>query len=252
MAISTNVLLFLCPMVFLAGFIDSIAGGGGLISLTSYMACGIPGTLALGTNKFSSFTGSTIASVNYMRTKNYELRTLVSASIAAIAGSWAGSSCTMLIDPKVFSTIVLVITPIAAVMVVVDKKHEEREKELTTTAAILIGIAIGLVVGFYDGFYGPATGMFLQMSFILFAGLDAKKAAGNARIANWASNFSALANFIRTDNVIYTIAIPCAACSMVGNWLGSRLAIKKDTRIVRPIMLCVISLLFFKILLDLL
>lgn len=247
-----NVLFFLCPMIFLAGFIDSIAGGGGLISLTSYMACGIPGTLALGTNKFSSLIGCTIASGNFIRTKNYDLRTLVGAVIAALVGSWIGSSCSMLIDPKVFSIIMLVSTPIIAVIVILDKKYADHEKDMSLVSSIVIGTVIGLVVGFYDGFYGPGAGMFMQMGFIFFAGINIKKAAGNARMVNWASNFAALVNFIRTDNVLYKIAIPCAVCSIIGNFIGSRLAIKKDVKVIRPVMLSVIALLFCKILLDLL
>lgn len=246
-----NVLFFLCPMIFLAGFVDSIAGGGGLISLTSYMACGIPGTVALGTNKFSSLIGCTIASGNYIKTRNYDIQTLVGAVVFALVGSWLGSSASMLIDPKVFSIIMLVSTPVIAVIVVLDKNYANHEKELSTTAAVIIGIAIGFIVGFYDGFYGPGAGMFMQMGFIFFAGINIKKAAGNARMVNWASNFAALVNFVRTDNVLYQVAIPCAVCSILGNYIGSRLAIKKDVKIIRPVMLCVIALLFVKILVDL-
>lgn len=251
MTVSLNILFILCPLIFLAGFVDSIAGGGGLISLTSYMACGIPGTLALGTNKFSSVVGCTIASGNFIKTGNFDLKSLIGAIVAALAGSWIGSTCSMLIDSKFFSIIMLVATPVTAIIVVLDKNYANHEKNLKTFASVCIGIAIGLVVGFYDGFFGPGAGMFMQMGFIFIAGLNVKKAAGNARMVNWASNFAALVNFIRTDNVLYKIAIPCAICSVIGNWLGSRLAIKKDVKVIRPVMLCVIALLFAKVLFDL-
>lgn len=250
-AMSMNILFFLCPLVFLAGFVDSIAGGGGLISLTSYMACGLPATVALGTNKFSAVVGGTIASANYIRTKNYDITSLVGAFISALIGSWLGASAAMVIDSKIFSIIILIATPLIAIMVLLDKNYAGHEKHLPVLTKILISIAIGIIVGFYDGFYGPGAGTFMQMGFILLAGISVKKSCGNARMVNWASNFGSLMNFIRTDNVLFKIAIPCALCSIVGNYIGSRLAIKKDVKIVKPVMLVVVGLLFIKVLIDL-
>ncbi len=248
---SVNILLILCPLVFLAGFVDSIAGGGGLISLTSYMACGLPTTVALGTNKFSAVVGGTFASANYIKTKNYDITSLVGAFISALIGSWLGAGATLLIDARVFSIIILVATPLIAALVLFDKNYAGHERTLPNAKKVFISIAIGLTVGFYDGFYGPGAGTFMQMGFILLAGISVKKSCGNARMVNWASNFGSLMNFIRTDNVMFRIAIPCALCSIVGNYLGSRLAIKKDVKIVKPMMLIVVSLLFVKLLIDL-
>lgn len=245
-----NILFILCPLIMLAGFIDSIAGGGGLITLTAYMACGLQGPLALGTNKFSSTVGCTFASANYIRTKNVEGKSLVPAMIAALAGSFLGSRTALLLDNRVFSMILLFATPVVAALVLFDKNYDNHEKDLPFGQKVLICLVIGLVVGFYDGFYGPGTGMFLQMGFILIAGISVKKACGNARLVNWASNIAALTNFILTGNVLYAVAIPCAACSIIGNLLGSSLAIKKDVKIVKPMMLVVVALLFTKLLLD--
>ncbi|MGP1508760.1 MAG: sulfite exporter TauE/SafE family protein [Sphaerochaeta sp.] len=250
MDINLNLLFILCPLIFTAGFIDSIAGGGGLISLTSYMACGIPGTMALGTNKFSSFAGGTFSSINYIRTKNYDIPTLIGAFVAALAGSWIGSECSLLIDEKIFSILLLCATPVVAVLAILDKDYSGHEREMPLGKSVLLCIGIGLAVGFYDGFYGPGAGMFTQMGFIMIAGLSVKKACGNARMINWASNIAALLNFVRTGNVLYRIAIPCAVCSIAGNLIGSRLAIKKDVKIVRPMMIVVVILLFVKILID--
>jgi len=237
-------------MIFIAAFIDSIAGGGGLISLTSYMACGLPATVCLGTNKFSAIIGGTVASANYIRTKNYELESLIPSFICALIGSFLGSECSMLIDERIFSIILLIATPIIAIMVVMDKNYSNHEKNLSLPKTIIICSLVGLVAGFYDGFYGPGAGTFMQMGFIIFAGINIKKSCGNARMVNWASNFAALVNFIRTDNVLYTIGIPCAICSVLGNYFGSMLAIKRDVKVVKPIMIVVVALLFVKILLD--
>lgn len=250
MTVTPALLMILCPLIFLAGFVDSIAGGGGLISLTSYMACGMPAPLALGTNKFSAIVGGTFASANYIKTKNYDIQTLIGAVVAALLGSWIGAYCSMKIDDSVFSIILLIATPVVLLLVILDKNYSSREDKHGSVTKILICVGIGLVVGFYDGFYGPGAGMFMQMGFIMLAGLSVKKACGNARMVNWASNCGSLVNFLIAGNVLFEVAVPCAVCSVVGNILGSRLAIKKDVKIVKPVMITVVILLFIKVLAD--
>lgn len=244
-------LLILCPLIFLAGFVDSIAGGGGLISLNSYQAVGIRDQYALGTNKFSSLVGCTIASVNYIRTGNVHLVSLIPAIAGAFVGSFFGSKVALGIDGRVFNLVMLIATPVVALLVFFKKDYSAHEQKQHSRAAyIILGALIGLVAGFYDGFYGPGAGMFMQLGFIMIAGIEVKKACGNARIVNWASNFAALFNFIRYGYVVYEVAVVCALCSILGNFIGSRLAIKKDVRVVRPVMLVVTGLLFVKLVLD--
>lgn len=243
--------MILCPLIFLAGFIDSIAGGGGLISLNSYQAVGIRDQFALGTNKFSSIIGGTVASVNYIRTGNIHILSLIPSVICALIGSFFGSKTALGISGRVFNLIMLIATPVVALLVFLKKDYSNREQKPKTIAAyIILGAMIGLFVGFYDGFYGPGAGMFMQFGFIMIAGLEVKKACGNARIVNWASNLAALFNFVRFGYVVYKVAIICALFSIMGNFIGSRLAIKKDVKIVRPVMLIVTGLLFVKLILD--
>ena len=244
-------LLILCPLIFLAGFIDSIAGGGGLISLNSYQAVGIKDQFALGTNKFSSIIGGTVASVNYIRTGNVHALSLIPSVICALVGSFFGSKVALGISGRAFNLIMLIATPVVALLVFLKKDYSSREHKTKSSAAyILLGALIGLIVGFYDGFYGPGAGMFMQFGFIMIAGLEVKKACGNARIVNWASNLAALFNFVRYGYVVYKVAIICALFSILGNFIGSRLAIKKDVKVVRPVMLIVTGLLFVKLILD--
>ena len=244
-------LLILCPLIFLAGFIDSIAGGGGLISLNSYQAVGIKDQFALGTNKFSSIIGGTVASVNYIRTGNIHVLSLIPSVICALVGSFFGSKVALGISGRAFNLIMLIATPVVALLVFLKKDYSSREHKTKSNAAyILLGALIGLIVGFYDGFYGPGAGMFMQFGFIMIVGLEVKKACGNARIVNWASNLAALFNFVRYGYVVYKVAIICALFSILGNFIGSRLAIKKDVKIVRPVMLIVTGLLFVKLILD--
>ena len=244
-------LLILCPLIFLAGFIDAIAGGGGLISLNSYQAAGIKDQFALGTNKFSALVGGTIASINYIRTGNVHVISLIPSVIFALIGSFFGSTVALGISGRAFNLIMLIATPAVALLVFMKKDYSTHEqKPKSAFAYIVLGALIGLVVGFYDGFYGPGAGMFMQFGFIMVAGLEVKKACGNARIVNWASNFAALFNFVRYGYVVYNVAIVCALFSILGNFIGSRLAIKKDVKIVRPVMLIVTGLLFVKLIVD--
>ncbi|MBQ4282081.1 MAG: TSUP family transporter, partial [Spirochaetales bacterium] len=244
-------LLVLCPLVFLAGFIDSIAGGGGLISLNSYQAMGIRDQYALGTNKFSSFVGCTVASINYIRTGNVHVTSLVPSVICALIGSFLGSRVALGLSSAAFNLIMLVATPVVALTVFFKRDYSSRtERRKSPAAYIVLGSLIGLAVGFYDGFYGPGAGMFMQFGFIMIVGLEVRKACGNARIVNWASNLGALVNFIVHGFVAYEVAVACALFSVLGNFIGSRLAIKKDIRIVRPVMLVVTGLLFVKLVLD--
>lgn len=244
-------LLILCPLIFLASFIDAIAGGGGLISLTSYNAVGIVGVQSLGTNKFSSFFGNTLSCINYIRTKNFHLVSMIPALIGAIVGSTIGSKIALLVSGEKFSLIMLIATPIVFAFTVMKKNFQPYNgKQFSNTKYIVISLIIGLVVGCYDGFFGPGTGMFLQLAFIAILKLEPKKAAGTARIVNWGSSLAANITFITSGNVLFTVGIPCAICSIVGGLLGSQLAIKKDVKIIRPVMIVVVILLFIKLSLD--
>lgn len=244
-------LLVLCPLIFLAGFIDSIAGGGGLISLTSFNATGVAGTMGLGTNKLSMSIGTAIASYNFIKTKNYHLPSLFPALAGALIGSALGSRTALIVSNKVLSVFMIIATPIVAVITVMEKNFDKKERtELSRKVYIIAGLATGLVIGFYDGFFGPGTGVLLQLAFISLLKLEPLKAAGNARIVNLGSNIVANITFIISKNVLFSLAIPCAICSILGNFVGSRLAIKKDVKIIKPLMLVVVILLFIKLVLS--
>ncbi len=242
--------VILCILIFSAGFIDSIAGGGGLISVASYMACGLSGTYALGTNKFSSVIGCSVSSINYIRSGNYHLPSLIPSFVMALVFASFGSHLAVIIDAAIFSLILLFATPLLLMLVLVNKNFDRFVREKTTLQYVLFGSLIGMLVGFYDGFYGPGAGMLMQIGFITLAGLEARKAGGNARLVNLASNLAAVVTFISAGTVVYSLAIPCAICSVLGNTLGSRLAIKKDVKIIRPVMVVVVLLLFSKVLLS--
>ena len=244
--------IFVCAAVFLAGFVDSIAGGGGLISLPAYYAAGIPPHMALGTNKFSSSCGTTIATAVYIKNKRYHLKSAICAVLCGFIGASIGSRLTLVLDEIYLKYALLILVPIIAVFTIMNKNFDKpKEKNLSNIQVILISCGIGLVLGTYDGFFGPGMGMFLMLAFTTLLGMDVLTAGGNAKIVNLASNIAALTTFITNGKVVYSLAIPAAICNIVGNFLGSKLAIKNGSRIVKPIVLVVMVLLLLKVAMDL-
>ena len=246
--------LIVCPLVFLAGFVDSIAGGGGLISLPAYIIAGVPAHYALGTNKISSTLGTSIATWRYLKhgyLKDKQLiRTVLCACLAAIVGSYIGSSLSLMVSDTVIKHMMMVVLPIVAFYVLRNKNMgaETEQKKLSDKAVLLICITAALVIGMYDGFYGPGTGTFLLLVFTGAAKMDTRSASAQTKIINLSSNVAALVTFIIAENVYYPLGLAAAACSVAGNYLGSGLVVHDGQKIVRPVVLVVLGILFIKIL----
>ena len=237
-------LFILCPLIFFAGLVDSIAGGGGLISLTAYAACGVPMGFALGTNKFSSSCGTVFSSARYIFGRRAELKTALVSMAFALAGSALGAAAVQAMDKTFLKYMMIAATPIVAVFVMKKKDYGtgKRRKHFVKPVLFLLCGLSGLVIGFYDGFYGPGTGTFFIMVFTGVIGFDLITASGNARLANLASNIAALAVFIRAGQVVYALAVPCAVCAIGGNLVGSGLAIKRGARFIKPVFAAVLAL----------
>lgn len=254
MQVTLMTILIICPLTFLAGFIDSIAGGGGLISLPSYLFIGLPSHAALGTNKFSSSFGTLIATVRYAKNRQIHYKSAVSSAIAALAGSYLGAMLALSFDEKFLRIILIIILPVIAFFVLMKKKfgNETRVTVNSNIKIIILSILTGLVIGTYDGFFGPGAGTFLILAFTGIIGFDLTTASGNAKVVNLASNIAALAAFVINGSVIFAIGIPAAASGILGNWIGSGLAIKNGSKLIRPVFICVVGLLFIKVFSDLL
>ena len=150
-----KLVLFFC--VFLAGFVDSIAGGGGLISLPAYYAVGIPPHVALGTNKFSATIGTLFASVRFIRSKAVEWKAALIAGACALVGSTWGANMALLVSDAVLRYVLLALVPLLAVFTMLKKDMGEHKEEMTGWKLIMVSVLCGLLVGAYDGFFGPAS-----------------------------------------------------------------------------------------------
>jgi uncharacterized protein len=245
--------LIICPLVFLAGFVDSIAGGGGLISLPAYMLAGLPMHNALGTNKMAMSFGTFLAAGKYIKAKVVNLRVGIIFAAGAFIGSSIGSSLALLIPENVFKIVILAVLPAVAVFLLIKKDFGKAAvpKTLSAKRLAIVAFVIGIAIGCYDGLIGPGAGTFLILAFTAFLGIDLLKSSGCAKITNLASNIASMIIFIVNGKVIFAIAIPAAAFAMAGNYTGARLAIKGGSRYVRFAVLFVIGLLFVKTAIDL-
>ena len=251
-----KMLLIICPLIFTAGFVDAVAGGGGLISLPAYMLAGLPTHQAAGCNKFSASLGTIVATANYIKSGKVKLRIAIFAAIGAIVGSSLGTYLALIISDQLLKGIMMIAIPVVALFLITQKnlgneKKSQNVKERSLLNQSIISISIGLVIGCYDGLIGPGTGTFLMIAFSLILGIDLVTSSGCAKVANLASNITSVIIYILGGKVLFLLAVPAAVCSMLGGHLGSRFAIKGGSQKVRYIMFLVIALLFLKTAFDL-
>ena len=239
------VLAVVCPLVFAAGFVDSVAGGGGLISLPAYLFAGLPIHLAYGSNKFSSACGTAVAAFRYLRGGCLEPGLALVSAGAALAGSWAGARLVLAASERPLRLCLLAILPAVALFLPFhrDFGREDRARPLPRRRAALLSAAIGLALGAYDGFFGPGTGSFFIIAQHLVLRMGLVRASATAKVFNLASNAGAFTMFASGGVVLYVLGIPCAVANILGNQLGTHLAIRIGTRMVRNFLYIALTLL---------
>lgn len=233
MDFSLTVILLLCLAFFIAGFIDSIAGGGGLITLPSLLFAGVPPQFALGTNKLASTFGTGTAVFNFVRSKKVIWKVIAFGMVFSLVGSFIGSKAILILKPEVVGKIIVFLLPLGVVAVLIPRKGIISGSELTKKDLMLKIPLICSVIGFYDGFFGPGTGSFLTLSFFFFTKMKLIDATANAKVFNLMSNVGSLTAFIIGAKVMFLLAIPIAIANMAGNFLGSRFAIKRGEGVIK-------------------
>ncbi len=245
-------LAIICPLVFLAGFVDSIAGGGGLISIPAYMLAGLPIHNAYGTNKFSACIGTVIAAINYFRNGKMNIKIASFGALAALPGSYLGTLLALYLSDTALQLSLLIILPVVAIFTLTRRTFGRSPNitPLSNKKTITYSLITGFIIGAYDGFFGPGTGMFLILIFAGLMHIDLVEGSGTAKVVNLASNLASAITFIVGGKVIFALAIPAAVCAIGGNFLGSRLAIKIGSSFVRPVIAIVALSLCIKIIID--
>lgn len=249
---------FLCGFAFLAGFVDAVAGGGGLIQIPALflflpqIAAANPATI-LGTNKLSSICGTTVAMAQYARRVPIDWRAILPAGLAAFTFSYFGAMTVTRIPAAILRPLVLVLLIAVAVYTFVNKRFGDRHApRFQGQAQTALAVFTGLGIGFYDGFFGPGTGSFLIFVFIGLFGFDFLAASACSKVINVATNLSAVLYFAATDHILYQVALPMGLCNVLGALLGARLAILKGNRFVRGFFLLVAAAMILRFGYDLL
>lgn len=242
-------LAIICPLVFCAGFVDAVAGGGGLISLPAYIFAGVPIHAAYGTNKFANCTGTFVACIKFFNSGNMKIKPGILSAIGALIGSWFGTQLVLILDEKYLKYCLMCILQIVAVFLLFNRNFgsDKEINKLSNDKLYFLSSIIGLIIGAYDGFFGPGTGTFLVLAFTSILGFNLITASGNAKIVNLASNFAALVAYIINGKVLFGIGIPAAVCAILGNYIGAHMAIKNGSRVIKPIILVVVAMLLGKV-----
>lgn len=239
--ITNQLFLFLFATGFVAGFIDSIAGGGGLIALPVLLSIGLPPQLALGTNKLQGCFGTFSAACNFIQKKEIEPRT----ALSGICFTLIGASCGAWLVQQLSAHFIEPIIPFLLLGVLIYTFFMPKLGFTDTVPKIssfLFSMIFGITLGFYDGFFGPGTGSFWTLACMAIMGMNMTKASGYTKIMNFTSNVIALSIFIAGGNVLYSVGLIMASGQILGALTGSGLAIKKGASFIRPIFLTVVLL----------
>ncbi len=250
--VSSADMILVLPFIFLAGLLDSIAGGGGLISLPAYWSMGISPHMALGTNKFSSSWGTLFSTGRYLRAGMIDIPVAACSAVAALLGSWLGARVALLASSAFLNYLLIFLIPAITVLTLIKKDigQEDRSASLKMGLKYVLAAIAGISIGFYDGFFGPGTGTLLIIIFTVLLKYDFVKANANTKVVNLASNIAAVITFGLAGKIYYPIAIPGAIFGIAGNLVGSSLVIKKGNRFIRIIFVTAMLLLLTRIIID--
>ena len=242
-------MLLLCLAAFFAGFVDSIAGGGGLIQLPALFVFLPPSIAAnvpqvMGINKFSSICGTTVATIQYARKVKLQWRLLAPIAIGAFAFSFLGARTVSILNPRLIKPVILVLLAVVAVYTYTRKKSvPDSAFTIPDRYKPWVAFALGAAIGFYDGFFGPGTGTFLLIGFVSLFALNFLHASAHAKAINLTTNIAAVIWFASTGNIPYHYAVPMALANIAGSFIGSHMAILKGSEFVRKFFLAVVLLL---------
>jgi uncharacterized membrane protein YfcA len=241
------------PLVFLAalaaGFVDSIAGGGGLITIPVLLSVGLDPQTALGTNKLQASFGSGSATWHYAQAGTVDLRDCVRGFFITLVAAALGAIAVQQVQPDFLRKAIPVLLVAVAFYMVMKPRVGESDLHPRMPRPAFDAV-FGLLIGFYDGFFGPGTGTFWAMAYMLWLGFNMTKATGHTKVMNFASNLSALAFFALGGKVVFLIGVIMGAGQLLGARLGARMVITRGTRFIRPVFLTVVFSLIMKLLFD--
>jgi uncharacterized membrane protein YfcA len=230
-----------------AGFVDSIAGGGGLITIPVLLGFGLEPAAALGTNKLQATFGSGSAAVHYTAAKAVSLAECGRGFVYTLIGAAFGSVAVQRIDPA-FLRRAIPILLIAVAMYVLCKPKLGTEDRQPRMQRGWFDLIFGLGLGFYDGFFGPGTGTFWAMAYVLVLGFNLTRATAYTKVMNFASNICSLVFFLAGGKILFAMGLTMGIGQLVGARIGSRMVLARGTGLIRPVFLAVVIMLTLKLL----
>ncbi|GLC89187.1 TSUP family transporter [Lysinibacillus piscis] len=243
MSIDIDILLILIVFGFLAAFVDSVVGGGGLIALPALLFVGLPPSVAVATNKLAGTMGSLTSTITFYRSGQLTIQSVYKLFPLVFFGSMFGAWIVHLMNPNILKPVMLVMLAVVALYTI--KKKEWGQQPVKSQHSTIYFLLIITAIGFYDGFLGPGTGSFLLFAFLL-VGYDFLQAAGNAKFLNFGSNVAALLLFMYVGQVHYAYGLPMGLAQIAGAIVGSKFAIKRGSGYVRKLFIVVTLLLLLK------
>ena len=250
--LSFQVYLIVCPLVFLGGFVDSIAGGGGLITLPAYYLAGLDPAWAGGSNKMSALFGTGVAAGKYIHKGHIDWRCGIASLLGSVPGSALGSWLLTILPGQYVKLGVVLALPLVAFFVIRQRDLRVKKALVPPEMSLPASFLIGLLIGSYDGLVGPGTGTFLMLCYVTLLGMTPLTASGTARLVNLGSNVGSAITMIIAGRVLFALALPAALFSILGNFLGASLAIQKGVPFIRALLLVVLGLLLIALLSDIL
>lgn len=222
-------LLFLVGLV--AGTVDAIAGGGGLLTLPALLLTGIGDKFALGTNKAQGVFGTAVALRKYSLSPLLDRQRAVQSFVPALLGGAIGTLIVARISARVLNPLIISLLAIAAVLVLVQRRPSV--ELLPRRRSALLAAAVGFSLAFYDGFFGPGTGTFLILAYTYLWHDPLDAASANAKVVNFASNLSSMTAFAAQTLILWKLALPMIAGQIIGGYIGAHLTIRGGRRLVR-------------------
>lgn len=236
-------ILIVCAAALVAGFIDAIVGGGGLVQTPILFMTfpQYPVATLLGTTKLPSFSGTAVSLYQYSKRVTIQWKLVLWIALVAFCAAMLGSWSVTFISNKAFKPIILGCLIAVAIYTYAKKNFgQHQEKDLSFNQALGRGLISALIIGFYDGFIGPGTGSFLVLVFISLLHFDFMHASAHAKTVNLATNIASIIFFASTGHILYEVALPMAACNMLGGFIGTRYALLKGNSFIRVFFLIVV------------
>ena len=235
--LAIEIVLLLAAAAFLAGFIDSIAGGGGLITIPTLLLAGFAPVEALGTNKLQGIFGATSATIAYASKGHVDLRKQLPSATLSFAGAVAGAVLATVL-PGEWLNAVLPPMLVAIALYFAFKPNMDDVDRTQRITPFVFGMTVVPMIGFYDGVFGPGTGSFFMLAFVALAGYGILKATAHTKLLNLASNLGGFAAFAAVGAVSWRIGLMMGICQFIGARFGAGVAMKKGARIIKPLLVC--------------